>query len=101
MDRRKWTALSLLLLVILAPWWFSLPLVVGAILFYQDFFEAIGILFISDLLFGATVDGLQNYFILTLAGLLFLMIVEAGRQTLLVSWSNFGMVGYDHEFQAV
>lgn len=84
MTTRALVFLLLFLLAIWAPWWLVTALIVGAILFYQDFFEGIIVLFYFDIAYGSGFDDWRGYFLLTLSGLIFLLIVEAVRRAVLV-----------------
>ena len=84
MTTRNLVFLALVLTTILTPWWFVCALLVGAILLYQDFFEAIIILFYIDLIYTTGLGGVRGYFLLTLAGLGFLLVVEVCRKAMLM-----------------
>ena len=84
MTTRNLVFLGLVLTAIWTPWWFVCALLVGAILLYQDFFEAIIILFYLDLIYSTGLGGARGYFLLTLAGLVFLLVVEVCRRVMLM-----------------
>lgn len=84
MNSRHLVFLSLFLFSVLTPWWFAAALIVGAILFYQDFFEGVIILMYLDVAYGTGLADWRGYFLLTLSGLIFLLIVEAVRKAVLM-----------------
>lgn len=84
MSIRLLVLVGLIFAALFLPWWVTVPLVIGAILAFRDFFEGFIILFYLDLMVGVDSVGWHNYFVLTLGGLLFLLTVETARQMLLV-----------------
>ena len=66
------------------PWWLVVAFMVGAILFYEDFFEAIVITLYFDLVYGSGLAGLNGYFLPTISCLVFILLVEAFRKYLLM-----------------
>lgn len=84
MNTRLAVFIGLMLLAVLGPWWLVCALLVGAILFYQDFFEGLIVLLYIDLVFGTGLDDWRGYFVFTLSGLIFLLAVEVGRKAMLV-----------------
>ena len=64
----------LVVLAVMAPWWLVVALIVGGILFYQDFFEGIIVLFYFDIAYGSGLGDWRGYFLFTLGGLIFLLI---------------------------
>ena len=84
MTIRSLVFLALILLAIWLPWWFVGALLVGAILLYRDFFEAIIILFYLDVIYSTGLGGTRGYFLLTLGGLAFLLVVEICRKAMLM-----------------
>lgn len=84
MTNRNLVFLALTIIAIWLPWWFAAALLVGAILLYQDFFEAIIILFYLDLVYSTGLAGARGYFLMTLTGLTFLLVVEVCRKAMLM-----------------
>ncbi len=69
---------------IFLPWWFVSALLVGAFLFYQDFFGGIAVLFFMDIIYGTGLSSVFNHFVFTLSGLILFVVVEFCRKNLFV-----------------
>lgn len=72
MALRISTFILILISILFFPFWVSVILAIGAIIYFKVFWEAIALFFISDLLFGAK-EG--RFFGITLVATLFATIM--------------------------